>query len=113
STRERMTQFRSLAATFGRTPGFNVSVRPIIAAREGEAWDKANRILAAMTGKKGWRLQEEVKGPVDNAGQRLMRFALERDVYDERLWMPIARAIFRQNIKGRAVLLAFRQRYFE
>ena len=92
STRERITQFRSLAATFGRTPGFNVSVRPIIAAREGEAWDKANRILAAMTGKKGWRLQEEAKGPVDNAGQRLMRFARERDVYDERLWMPIARA---------------------
>jgi len=55
-------------------PGFNVSVRPIIAAREGEAWDKANRILAAMTGKKGWRLQEEVKGPVDNAGQRLMQY---------------------------------------
>jgi alkanesulfonate monooxygenase len=92
STRERIAQFRSLAATFGRTPGFNVSLRPIIAAREGEAWDKANRILAAMSGKKGWQRQEEAKGPVDNAGQRLMRFALERDVHDERLWMPIARA---------------------
>lgn len=92
STRERITQFRSLAAAFGRTPGFNVSVRPIIASREGDAWDKANRILAAMNGKKGWRRQEEAKGPVDNAGQRLMRFALERDVHDERLWMPIARA---------------------
>src|SRR3984893_4658787 len=92
STRERITQFRSLAAAFGRTPGFNVSLRPIVAAREGEAWDKANRILAAMSGKKGWQRQEEAKGPVDNAGQRLMRFALERDVHDERLWMPIARA---------------------
>jgi alkanesulfonate monooxygenase len=80
STRERITQFRSMAAAFGRMPGFNVSVRPIIAAREGEAWDKANRILAGMSGKKGWRRQEETKGPVDNAGQRLMRFALERDV---------------------------------
>src|SRR5262249_12812761 len=84
--------FGRWAAAFGRTPGFNVSVRPIIAAREGEAWDKANRILAAMSGKKGWQRQEEAKGPVDNAGQRLMRFALERDVHDERLWMPIARA---------------------
>jgi alkanesulfonate monooxygenase len=92
STRERIAQFRSLAAAFGRTPGFNVSLRPIIAAREGEAWDKANRILAAMSGKKGWQRQEEAKGPVDNAGQRLMRFALECDVHDERLWMPIARA---------------------
>jgi alkanesulfonate monooxygenase len=96
STRDRMAQFRARAAAFGRVPGFNVSLRPIIAAREGEAWDKANRILAAMTGnmtgKKGWSRQEEAKGPVDNAGQRLMRFALESDVHDDRLWMPIARA---------------------
>jgi alkanesulfonate monooxygenase len=96
STRDRMAQFRAPAAAFGRVPGFNVSLRPIIAAREGEAWDKANRILAAMTGnmtgKKGWSRQEEAKGPVDNAGQRLMRFALESDVHDDRLWMPIARA---------------------
>jgi alkanesulfonate monooxygenase len=73
-------------------PGFNISVRPIIAATEGAAWDKANRILAAMTGKKGWSRQEEATGPVDNAGKRLMSFALEKDVHDERLWMPIARA---------------------
>jgi alkanesulfonate monooxygenase len=92
STRERIAQFRAQAAAFGRTPGFNVSVRPIIAAREGEAWDKANRILAAMTGRKGWSRQEDVEGPVDNAGRRLMRFALERDIHDDRLWMPIARA---------------------
>src|SRR6266849_390178 len=64
STRERIAQLRSLAAAFGRTPGFNVSVRPIIAAREGEAWDKANRILAAFSGLKGWQRQEEAKGPV-------------------------------------------------
>src|SRR5215467_14617409 len=92
TTRERMTAFRAQATGFGRTVGFNVSVRPIIAAREGDAWDKANRILAGMTGKKGWSRQEDAAGPVDNAGKRLMGFALERDVHDERLWMPIARA---------------------
>ena len=92
STRERMSQFRAQAAAFGRTPGFNVSVRPILAASEGAAWDKANRILAAMTGKKGWSRQEAMSGPVDNAGRRLMSFALESDIHDERLWMPIARA---------------------
>lgn len=91
STRERMTQFRAQAATFGRTPGFNVSVRPIISETEGAAWDKANRILANMTGK-GWSRQEAAAGPVDNAGKRLMSFALESDIHDERLWMPIARA---------------------
>jgi alkanesulfonate monooxygenase len=92
STHERISNFRHQAAAFGRTPGFNVSLRPIIAEREGDAWDKANRILATMTGKKGWSRQEEATGPVDTAGKRLMRFAAEQDVYDERLWMPIARA---------------------
>jgi alkanesulfonate monooxygenase len=92
STRERMAAFRAQAAAFGRTIGFNVSVRPIIAAREAEAWDKANRILAGMSGPKGWSRQENADGPVDNAGKRLMSFALERDIHDERLWMPIARA---------------------
>jgi alkanesulfonate monooxygenase len=92
STRERMARFRAQAAAFGRKPGFNVSVRPIIAANEGAAWDKANRILAGMTGKKGWSRQEETSGPVDNAGKRLMSFALQSDIHDARLWMPIARA---------------------
>jgi alkanesulfonate monooxygenase len=92
STRERMAQFRAQAVAFRRTPSFNVSVRPIIAPSEGAAWDKANKILAAMTGRKGWSRQEAMSGPVDNAGRRLMSFALERDIHDERLWMPIARA---------------------
>jgi len=92
STRQRMRDFRSKAAAFGRVPGFNVSVRPIIAASEGAAWDKANKILAAMTGAKGWSRQEASTGPVDNAGRRLMSFALDSDIHDERLWMPIARA---------------------
>src|SRR3974390_1241896 len=48
STRERIAAFRAQAASFGRVPGFNVSVRPILAASEGAAWDKANRILAGM-----------------------------------------------------------------
>ena len=92
STRERMRDFRAQAAVFGRVPGFNVSVRPIIAATEKAAWDKANTILAAMTGAKGWSRQETTSGPVDNAGRRLMSFALESDIHDERLWMPIAKA---------------------
>jgi alkanesulfonate monooxygenase len=90
-TRERMSQLRAQAAAFGRAPGFNVSVRPIIAGSEAAAWDKANKVLAAITGKKGWSRQEAASGPVDNAGRRLMSFALQSDVHDERLWMPIAR----------------------
>src|SRR5262249_27023045 len=85
STRERIKSFHTQAAAYGRPPGFNVSVRPIIAATEGVAWGKANKILAGMTGARGWSRQEAMSGPVDNAGKRVMSFALERDVHDETL----------------------------
>jgi len=52
--RERIGQFRAQAASFGRVPGFNVSVRPIIAKSEGAVWDRAHHILTAMKGKRGW-----------------------------------------------------------
>ena len=45
-----------------------------------------------MNAAKGWRRQEEASGPIDNAGKRLMEFALKSDIHDERLWMPIAKA---------------------
>src|SRR5262249_62088185 len=38
------------AARHGRRPRFNVSFRPIIAASEGAAWDKAGGILAHLQG---------------------------------------------------------------
>src|ERR1700752_3632209 len=68
------------------------SVRPIIPPTEGAAWDKANRILADMTGKLGWARQEGVRAPVDNAGRRQFAFAKKKDVHDKRLWMGITKA---------------------
>ena len=92
TTAERIAAFRARAAKHDRTVGFNMSVRPIIAPTEGAAWDKANRILAGMTGKLGWARQEGVRAPVDNAGRRQFAFAKEKDVHDERLWMGITKA---------------------
>ena len=113
TTAERIAEFRARAAGFGRNVGFNMSVRPILAATEGAAWDKAHRILAGMTGKLGWSRQEghapvgfesglasgktgQLKAParlpVDNAGRRQFAFAEQRDIHDERLWMGITRA---------------------
>ena len=96
TTAERIAEFRARAAQHGRTVGFNMSVRPIIAQSEAAAWDKANRILAAMTGKLGWSRQESgeavAKQPVDNAGRRQFAFAEQQDVHDERLWMGITKA---------------------
>ena len=122
TTAERIADMRARAALSNRRVGFNMSVRPIIAATEGAAWDKAHRILAAMTGKLGWSRQEcapvgvaggelavraehgsamtgttgqpkaQQRTPVDNAGKRQFAFALEKDVHDARLWMGITRA---------------------
>src|SRR6202049_1795759 len=77
STRERMREFRARAAAFGRTPGLNVSVRPIIAASEGADCERTSRILAGVSGNKGWSRQEAMAGPVDNAGGGVMNFGLE------------------------------------
>jgi alkanesulfonate monooxygenase len=94
TTAARIAEFRARAATHGRSVGFNMSLRPILAPTEGAAWDKAHRILAGMRGKLGWARQEAegVRVPVDNAGRRQFAFAQEKDVHDERLWMGITRA---------------------
>ncbi len=85
-TAERMADFRQRAARFGRTPGFNVSFRPIIAPTEGEAWDKARRMLRDI---------EDAglpKHAQDKSAERMLAIAARGDVHDERLWMPIAAA---------------------
>jgi len=94
TTGERIAEFRARAARHGRVVGFNMSVRPIIAATEGAAWDKAKGILSGMTGALGWSRQERegVRAPVDNAGRRQFALAQEKDVHDERLWMGITKA---------------------
>jgi alkanesulfonate monooxygenase len=91
---ERIAEFRARAARYGRSVGFNMSVRPIIGSTEGQAWDKAHHILSGMGGKLGWARQEKdgVRAPVDNAGRRQFAFAQEKDVHDERLWMGITKA---------------------
>ncbi len=90
----RIAELRARAAAHGRTLGFNISARPIIADTESAAWDKAHAILAKLEGgaTRGWSRQETTTEAVDNAGRRLMGFAAERDIHDIRLWMPITRA---------------------
>ena len=92
TTAERIREFRERAKTFGRTPGFNASFRPILGDTEQAAWDKANKILKGMEGARGWARQETTTVPVDNAGRRIFDFALKQDVYDSCLWMGVAKA---------------------
>jgi alkanesulfonate monooxygenase len=84
-TAERIATFRRMAKGFGRpAPKFNVSFRPILGQTEGEAWDKAQRILADLK-----EAPAHLRGQ-DQSGKRLVDLAERGDVHDERLWMSVA-----------------------
>ena len=62
---------------------------PIIADTEGAAWDKAGHILEMV------KTEVSELGPQlarDHSGERIMTLAEKADIYDERLWMPLAAA---------------------
>ncbi len=97
ATEARFDDFRSRAAVHGRSPKFSISFRPILGRTEGEAWDRANRILATVEGKVGHRGGTRLTGPggprpYDHSGERLLAHAAASDVHDERLWLKIAEA---------------------
>jgi len=88
-TGERIADYRRRCAAHGRQAKFNVSFRPIIAPTEGQAWDKARRILADIQGKPVPK-SETASASVSNL--RLMDVAAKGEIHDERFWTPIASA---------------------
>lgn len=91
--REQVTRVRAEAARHGRSVRFSVSFRPILAATETAAWERAERILAetkrlrALSG-------QGVGGPAQSEGaRRLLAASGGADLADERLWTAIAREI--------------------
>ena len=95
ATAERFADFRNRAAAFGRTPSFSMSFRPILGRTEGEAWDRAHRILAAIEGdgsKRSTRLIGAGPKPYDHSGERMLAHAAAADIHDERLWLKVAEA---------------------
>ncbi|MSO65906.1 MAG: LLM class flavin-dependent oxidoreductase [Alphaproteobacteria bacterium] len=82
-----MDRVRREAALSGRGPTFSLSTRPILAATEGEAWDRAKAILARVLADRG-----DASPPKrQNVGsQRLLRAAREAEVHDSCLWTPLA-----------------------
>ena len=90
---EITSRVRAEAAKHGRTVRFSLSFRPILGATEGEAWEKAERILARVQAVR----DEAALGPADgapaNAGsQRLLAAAALGDRPEGRLYTAIARA---------------------
>lgn len=87
AVKEQIDVVQQHAAKYGRKLRISVSVRPILAATEEKAWERAYSILE--------RAQSSTLMP--RAGQsvgsqRLLKFAAEGDVLDKRLFTAIARA---------------------
>src|SRR5438034_3058279 len=84
-----MERVRREAARFGRTPTFSLSTRPILAATEGAAWDRARAILDRVLINRGGAPAPERQ----NVGsERLLQAAAEAEVHDTCLWTSLAAA---------------------
>lgn len=83
---------RAAARAQGRTPGFSVSFRPIVADTEEQAWARAREILERIRENRarlGLPLHDHA--PANAGSQRLLAAAQRGEVLDERLWMGVAR----------------------
>ncbi len=97
----------------GRTLRYSISLRPIIADTEQEAWEKAEWIASEtaeridlakqrMSGTKEtyqglggaknatFSVDRDTGGTTSVGRQRLIEMSADQDVYDERLWMKVA-----------------------
>jgi alkanesulfonate monooxygenase len=83
-----MDRVRREAALSGR-PSFSLSTRPILAATEGEAWDRARAILDRVLLNRGGAPTPQRQ----NVGsKRLLQAAAAAEVHDTCLWTPLAAA---------------------
>ena len=96
SIAQRIADVRARVAAAGRNPDemrFSLSARPILAGTEAKAWQRAEEILARIQQATAGRITPGVPTrPQSEGAWRLLRFAAEGSVHDERLWMPIAAA---------------------
>jgi alkanesulfonate monooxygenase len=82
-----MERVRKEAALFGRNPTFSLSTRPILAATEGEAWDRARTILDRVLINRGGAPAPERQ----NVGsKRLLEAAAQAEMHDTCLWTSLA-----------------------
>jgi len=80
---------RREAALHGREPAFSLSTRPILAATDAQAWDRARAILDhVLRNRNGAPAPER-----QNVGsRRLLQAAEEAEVHDTCLWTALAAA---------------------
>jgi alkanesulfonate monooxygenase len=109
----RMETIEEAAAKTGRSLRYSLSLRPIIADTEAEAWEKAEWIAAKtaeridlakqrMAGHKEtyqglggernatFSVDRDTGGTTSVGRKRLIEMSADKDVHDERLWMKVA-----------------------
>lgn len=87
--RELTAWVRAAAAEHGRLVRFSVSLRPILAETEDEAWARAERIkrrIAELRAKAGLR----PRNPTNEGSKRLLAAAARGERLDKRLWTGAA-----------------------
>jgi alkanesulfonate monooxygenase len=90
---DTIAKVRAAAARHGRKVRFSLSTRPILAATEKQAWDRAGGILDRIHTIRGQATLAASKRAPQNAGsQRLLAAAAKGDVLDKRLWTSVAAA---------------------
>jgi len=95
-TRDQILRIRAAANRQNRSKPieFSLSVRPIIAKTEAEAWERAEKILAQakeLRSRPSLNSFSRKKGPPQNIGSiRLLQTAAQGKVVDKRLWTEIA-----------------------
>jgi len=101
AVRETIAKVRAAAARHGRADQirFSLSLRPILAATEDEAWQRADQILADARAVRGLpngftaqtSQQTQIAHAPENVGsQRLLAAASQGKVLDTRLWTELA-----------------------
>ncbi|MDI6024897.1 LLM class flavin-dependent oxidoreductase [Corticibacterium sp. UT-5YL-CI-8] len=96
---ETIKRVREAAAPYARSPRFSLSLRPILAETEEQAWAKADRILeqakALRAGgpsdrQNNVRTLQNPAAPPNEGSRRLLAAAAQGKRLDKRLWTEIA-----------------------
>ena len=92
-TAANIARVKALAGEYGREPRISLSTRPILAATDDAAWDRAYRILDQVNERRasgGVVMRDAMDQGVGS--QRLLQAAKKGDVLDRCLFMPLVTA---------------------
>ena len=88
--RETIARVRAAAAPHGRSLRFSLSLRPIVADTEAEAWDRAEHILQAAIALRAKQGLPAAAAPPNEGSRRLLAAAAQGARLDKRLWTEMA-----------------------